>query len=52
MKLGFPAKDPRTGRATTEHMWVEVKGLHKEEGLRGIVNNDPVMDCDYKDGWA
>jgi hypothetical protein len=49
VKLGFPATDPRTKLPSTEHMWVKVEGLH-EEGLHGVVNNDPVLDCEYSDG--
>ncbi len=49
VKLGFPATDPRNGRQTTEHMWVKVEGLH-EMGLQGTVNNDPILNCEYKDG--
>ena len=34
-----------------EHMWVEVKEvLGDGSGLRGLVNNDPVLDVGVKDG--
>lgn len=47
IKLGFPAVD--RGRLTSEHMWVHVRGLH-EEGLTGVVSNDPILECDYHNG--
>ncbi len=51
VKLGFPAKDQ--GRSTTEHMWVRVTKLYEgteNEQLEGTIDNDPVLDCAYKDG--
>ena len=48
VKLSFPAKN--RGKATTEHMWVLVERLHKTKGLQGTVNNDPVLECAFKDG--
>jgi hypothetical protein len=53
VKLGFPALD--RGRQTTEHMWVMVTELFsgpEPEQLVGFVNNDPVLECAYKDGDA
>lgn len=46
VKLGFPARDPRTMKKTTEHMWVEVQEV-TPEGLKGTVNNDPIMVTQY-----
>lgn len=48
IKRAFPAKRPN-GASVNEHMWVRVTGV-RDGQLLGIVDNDPVYDCEWKDG--
>lgn len=50
VKLGFPAKDPKSGRAVAEHMWVRVEGYGDKQDLRGKLDNDPILECEYQCG--
>lgn len=46
VKTAFSGKDPRSGIARLEHMWVEVKSV-RDGKFSGLLNNDPVLDYDY-----
>lgn len=55
VKLGFPVKNPHTGQETLKHMWVRVtervaKNMDADETLVGVLDNDPVLICEYQCG--
>ena len=53
VKLGFPVRDPMTGKETTDHMWVAVEGRYEgkeDKDLIGTLNNDPILVCEYQCG--
>jgi uncharacterized protein YegJ (DUF2314 family) len=49
VKLAFKGKNPRTGDAGLEHMWVQVKYAIGDK-LKGKLANEPVSIMSYKHG--
>lgn len=55
VKLAFPVNHPDNGRATKEHMWVNVTSLVPRESdggnqLIGTLVNTPYLLCDFEYG--
>jgi len=49
VKKAFEGRDPRTQETRIEHMWVKI-GRVEGETLHGVLDNDPVLEMDVKDG--